>query len=117
LFLALRTRSPLVAVLIATFNIAVGFVVAGTGAGWIPIIASSAATFAIFMMRGIPMRIVLFCCTMAWLTNNILSGSIGGTLLELVIATINTSTIVRMFAASEKQAPAQMISANDLRSL
>jgi hypothetical protein len=103
-FLALRTRSPLVAVLIAAINLSVGFAVAGHGPGWLTVIASCIATFAVFMMQGIPLRLVLLGCTMAWLANNILSGSIGGTALEVVIAMINISTIVRMFAAERQSA-------------
>ena len=49
-----------------------------------------------FLMRGVRMRVVLLMSTSLWLTNNILSGSIGGTLLETTIATINIITITRL---------------------
>jgi hypothetical protein len=49
-----------------------------------------------FLMRGVRMRLMLLVSTSLWLTNNILSGSIGGTLLETTIATINIITITRL---------------------
>jgi hypothetical protein len=94
--LALKRRSPLVPALIIVINVAAGAALVKGGAGWLPIIASCAATVAIFTMQGVPLRMVLLSCTFLWLANNILSGSIGGVLLELVIAVVNASTIIRM---------------------
>jgi hypothetical protein len=37
--------------------------------------------------------------TLLWLANNILSGSIGGTLLETTIATVNSITIIQILRA------------------
>ena len=99
-FLSLKYRSPWLAAAIFAVAVAAGAAFAGSGAGWLPIIASCAATVAIFMMRGISMRLVLLACTLLWLVNNILSGSIGGTMLESAIAIVNAATIVRMVRAS-----------------
>jgi hypothetical protein len=95
-FLALRCQSLLLAAAIVAINLGVGVSFAKTPAAWLPVIASCAATIAIFTMRGVALRSVLLGCTLLWLTNNILSGSIGGTLLEVVIVAVNISTIVRM---------------------
>jgi hypothetical protein len=95
-FLALKTRSPLLAVVMISLNVGLGFVFAKGVAGWFPVIASCLATLAIFFMRGVRMRLVLLISTFLWLANNILSGSIGGTLLELSIATINLVTVARL---------------------
>lgn len=97
--LAVKYRSAWLAVVIMMINVAVGFAVVRSGVGWIPVIASCAATLAVFTMQGIPMRVVLLACTFMWLTNNILSGSIGGTMLESVIAVINVTTMIRMLRA------------------
>jgi hypothetical protein len=94
--LALKRRSPLVPALIVVINVAAGAVLVKNGAGWLTIVASCAATVAIFTMRGVRLRMVLLGCTSLWLANNILSGSIGGVLLELTIAAVNGSTIIRM---------------------
>jgi hypothetical protein len=95
-YLSLKTRSPYLAALIIVVNVAFGFVLAKSAAGWLPVVGSCLATLAMFFMRGVRMRLVLLVCTSLWLTNNILSGSIGGTLLESTIATINIITITRL---------------------
>ena len=95
-FLALRFRSWVLAVAIVMVNVAAGMAVVKSPAGWLPVVASSAATIAIFTMAGIPLRCVLLGSTAMWLTNNILSRSIGGTMLEVVIAGTNVTTIIRM---------------------
>nr|WP_279342516.1 YgjV family protein [Geotalea sp. SG265] len=72
------------------------FACARTGAGWLPVIGSCVSTYAVFTMQGIPMRLAILSSTCCWLANNIISGSIGGTLLEAVIATVNTYTIAHL---------------------
>jgi hypothetical protein len=94
--LAMRTRSPLVAGVIVAANLAAGFAVGATGLGWLPVAAGCAATITLFLLRGITMRLALLCCTLAWLVNNWLSGSIGGVALETLMVIINTSTMIRM---------------------
>jgi hypothetical protein len=103
--LALKPRSPLVPALIVVIYLAAGVVLARSGAGWIPIIASCVGTVAIFNMRGIALRMVLLGCTFLWLVNNFLSGSIGGVLLESVIAIANIATIIRMFRSLPQESP------------
>lgn len=98
-FLALRFSSPLLAGAIVAVNLAIGAQVVTTWTGWLPVTASSLGTVAFVMMRGIPMRIVMLICCLMWLANNILSGSIGGTMLESAIALAMVSTIVRMARA------------------
>jgi hypothetical protein len=94
--LSLRTRSPLAAGAIVVLNILMGLCCAKTPAAILPVASSCLGTVAVFRMRGIPMRLVLFVCTCLWLANNILSGSIGGTLLESFIAVANAVTIFRL---------------------
>jgi hypothetical protein len=94
--LALRTRSRWIAAVIIVANFAGGFLVGAEGAGWIPPFAGAAATVALFMTRGLAMRLILFGCTCAWLVNNWLSASIGGVALETMMAVINLSTMFRI---------------------
>ncbi|TBW39735.1 YgjV family protein [Siculibacillus lacustris] len=95
-FLAIRTRSPWMALVLVLVNIGVGFWVGAHGVGWIPVAAGSVATVALFLMRGIALRLALFGCTLAWLANNWLSGSIGGVALETIIAVVNAATMIRL---------------------
>ena len=101
---ALKTRSVVWAAVFIAANIAVGVWWAEGTSQWIPVAASCLATVAVFRMSGIPMRLVLLTCTMLWITNNILSGSIGGTVLECFIATANLTTIIRLARARRKGA-------------
>jgi hypothetical protein len=99
-FLALRYRSWLLGAVIICANVGLGAVFARNKAGWLPVIGSSIATIAIFTMRGVPFRCVLLASTLLWLANNIISRSIGGTVLELANASINISTMIRMLRPS-----------------
>ena len=96
-FLATKTRSYIVMSVLLVVNLASGFAFAHTPAGWIPVVGSLFGTLAIFLLSGINMRLVLLGCTFCWLTNNILSGSIGGTLLEAMVALMNSTTIVKIW--------------------
>lgn len=104
-FLAVKRRPPLLAALIIVVNIAAGTLLVRRSTGWLPVVASCAATLAVFFLRGIPMRLVLLCCTLLWLANNIVSRSIGGISLESLIAIINVSTIGRMLVYGGRPFP------------
>jgi hypothetical protein len=99
----MKARSPWLAVVIIGIYVAAGVAFARSGAGWLPVIGSAVATLAMFFMRGIPMRLVLLSSTLMWLANNIISRSIGGTLLESALTIINISTIVRLFRSPETE--------------
>ncbi len=96
-FLSVKARSRWLAVVIVAIYVASGIAFARSAVGWLPVVGSAVATVAMFYMRGIPMRLVLLSSTIMWLTNNIISRSIGGTLLEASIAVINISTMIRLF--------------------
>ncbi len=100
--LALRTRALWVALVIVAANIALGFALATSAAAWLPLAASCIGTLALFLLRGVPMRLVMLCGTFLWIGNNLVSGSVGGTALETVIAIVNMRTIWLM-AREEKR--------------
>jgi hypothetical protein len=97
--IALRTRSVYVALAIVAINLALGASLAKQASDWLPLAASCLGTLALFLLQGIRMRLVMLAGTFLWIGNNILSGSIGGTALELVIAVVNLTTIIRMARA------------------
>jgi hypothetical protein len=101
-FLALRYRSLWLGLAIVAVNVALGAAFARSSAGWLPVIASSIATIAIFTMRGLPFRCVLLACSLMWLANNIICGSIGGTMLEAANAIINIWTMRRMVRSNRR---------------
>jgi len=102
--LALRTRSVWVAVVIIAANLALGLHLATRATDWLPLMASCLGTLALFLLQGIPMRLLMLCGTCLWIANNAISGSIGGTALEVVIAGVNTMTIRRMMREAKAQA-------------
>jgi hypothetical protein len=105
-FLAVRYRSLVLGAVIIVSNIGLGAALSRTRAGWLPVVASCIATAAIFTLSGIPLRLVLLTSTLLWLANNLVSVSIGGTLLEIANATINIFTMIRLArSASEIESP------------
>lgn len=101
-FLALRYRSWWLGAAVIAANVALGAVVSKSAAGWLPVIASCIATIAIFTMRGVRLRCMLLASTLLWLANNIISGSIGGTILEVTNAAVNVWTMTRMVRSSQE---------------
>ncbi len=95
--LALRTKSPWVAAAVVAVNIALGLAIAQQPSDWLPLIASCLGTIALFLLQGIPMRLLMLCGTGLWIANNVIVGSIGGTALEVTIAVVNTTTILRLY--------------------
>ena len=102
-FLSVRSRSTALAVLFIVLNLGIGFWVMDRPLGILPILGSSAATWASFKMQGVPMRYVFLFATACWLTNNIASGSIGGTVLELFIGVSNAVTTIRMIREAKQE--------------
>ncbi|WP_194438297.1 YgjV family protein [Vibrio fluminensis] len=66
------------------------------------IFGSSVATWALFKTQGIQMRLLVMFNSFCWVTNNLLLGSIGGTLMELTFIIVNSLTIVRMYRAERR---------------
>ncbi|TWI60623.1 inner membrane protein [Pseudoduganella lurida] len=94
--LALRTRSVWVAAAVIAINVALGLALAKQPSDWLPLGASCLGTFALFLLQGIPMRLVMLMGTCLWIANNVIGGSVGGTALEVVVALVNMTTIARM---------------------
>ncbi len=95
-YLSIKTRSLWLAAMAIVLNLGVGLKIAATGFAWLPIIASCAATIAFFTLDGMKLRLVLLTTTLMWLVNGYFSRSIGGVVLESLIATANATTLVRM---------------------
>ena len=102
--LSLHTRSVWVAVVVVAANIGFGLAMATRPADWLPLTASCLGTLALFTLQGIPMRLLMLCGTGLWIANNVIAGSIGGTALEVVVAVVNLTTIMRMLRAPARQA-------------
>lgn len=106
--LSLRFQAAWLAAASVLVNVAIAVALRTQGVGWIPVVGSSLGGVALFTLRGIPMRLVLLSSTALWLVNNVLSGSVGGTILESLIAAASVSTIVRMTAAARAAARTEL---------
>lgn len=100
--LSIRLRSRWLALVFMASYLMLGLALHTTGARWLPVVGAGVATWAMFMLHGIRMRLVVLASTLLWLINNILSGSIGGTVLEAFIATASLVTIARMLAEARR---------------
>jgi hypothetical protein len=98
--LSLVTRSRRVAVAILAVNLVIGLCTVRSAVGWLPVCATTAGTIAFFWFEGLAMRLILLGSTFCWLTNNLVVGSIGGTMLELFVGAANIATCYRLWRAT-----------------
>ena len=94
--LSLYTRSLVGIAILLTANVLLGFWVVKAAWNVIPLTATAIATVAMFRLHGLQLRCVMLLCTILWLINNILTGSIGGTAMESMIAVMSCFTIFRL---------------------
>ena len=69
-------------------NLLVAWATWKTATDVFPLTAATLGTMGMFMLRGIPLRIVLGLAALAWMLNNIVIGSVGGILAEGMVLTV-----------------------------
>lgn len=99
---AIKTSSKLVAAVFVIVSIALGLWIANGPLDLLPILGSILGTIAVFLLKGIQMRIAFIIGAICWLANNIIVGSIGGSLLEATLLTVNLFTIMRLYRNNQK---------------
>ncbi|MCG7588148.1 YgjV family protein [Photobacterium sp. OFAV2-7] len=67
------------------------------------IFGASVATWGMFKAQGIKFRLLILFNSFCWLTNNLLLGSIGCSMMESTFIIVNLFTIVRMTKLRQKQ--------------
>ncbi|MAI38588.1 MAG: permease [Alteromonas sp.] len=92
-----KTRSRNVAYIFIALSLLLGIYLADVWYDLFPILGTCIGTYALFCLSGIKMRLAFFCGALCWLTNNIIVGSIGGTLLEATLIMVNSITIWRLY--------------------
>jgi hypothetical protein len=100
---SIRIRSLTLALIFIAVNIALGLTCFHEPYELLSVMAICFATWGMFMMQGIGMRLFLLCGTLSWLANNILCGSIGGTVMDVLIATANIVTIAKLCMARARE--------------
>ncbi|MFM2483899.1 YgjV family protein [Celerinatantimonas yamalensis] len=99
--LSMRTRSGWVAFLFIVSNLTLGLYIAQSWSDLWPVFGMCIGTYALFRLKGLTMRFVFLIGSGCWLINNIIVGSIGGTMLEIMMLLINLSTMFRIFKARQ----------------
>ncbi|CAH0528820.1 YgjV family protein [Vibrio hippocampi] len=99
-FASIHTQSKRVAWVFISLAVVLGvFVAEDTSQMW-PIVGTVIGTYCMFVLKGIAMRVGFLIGAACWLVNNIMVGSIGGTLLEATLIMTNITTIYRMHRES-----------------
>lgn len=93
---SLRGRSPALGVFFIALSLGLGWWLMTGPLSLLPIAASCIGTYALFFQSGVRMRALMLVGTLCWLVNNVIVGSVGGTVLEAAIAVTNGWTIWRM---------------------
>ena len=94
--LSLHTRSTIVAWLFIVVSFSLGAWLAERWQDMLPVMGSCIGTYALFCLEGIRMRLAFLVGACFWLSNNIWVGSLGGTLLEITLITVNLRTIYKL---------------------
>lgn len=103
--LSLKTGSRLVAWLFIALSLALGLWLAERWLDILPVVGACIGTYALFCLSGIAMRLAFLAGACFWLANNIVVGSIGGTLLEVTLISVNISTIARLWWSKRVERP------------
>ena len=101
--LALKTSSRIVAISFIAITFLIGVIFSQYWYDLFPILGTCIGTYALFCLKGVNMRIAFLCGALCWLTNNIIVGSIGGTLLELTLLIVNGNTIRHLIIKNENK--------------
>ncbi|CAM4152206.1 YgjV family protein [Vibrio astriarenae] len=105
---ALRTATS---IYVSSLVVASGFIAISAVSGYFlmesvhdiwPLLGTAIGTYSVFCLKGIAMRLGFLVGACCWLINNIIVGSIGGTMLEMTLITVNLSTTFRLIADQRK---------------
>ncbi len=96
---SLKSRRPWVGLFFVALSLTAGLLLYRGWVSLLPIAASCIGTTALFFLHGLRMRLLMLCGTLLWLINNLLVGSVGGSLLEACLLLSNLWTIRRLWVA------------------
>ncbi|OBT13995.1 permease [Vibrio sp. UCD-FRSSP16_10] len=99
---AIFSSSKWIAYIFILISVVIGCTMIESWHDVLPIMGSAIGTYCIFLLKGIPMRLGFLLGSFCWLASNIIVGSIGGTLLEIVLIGSNIVTIYKMWKMDER---------------
>jgi hypothetical protein len=88
--------------LLLSVNLVVAWATWKSATDVFPLLAAVFGTVGMFLLRGVPLRIVLGLAAFCWMLNNLVIGSVGGTLAEAMVLVTNFITIVRLRRMQQK---------------
>lgn len=94
--LSIKTSSRTVAYIFVLIGLGWGYYLSASWVDLFPIVGSCIGTYALFCLTGIAMRLAFLLAAFFWLVNNLIVGSLGGTLLEITLIAVNSTTIFRL---------------------
>jgi hypothetical protein len=95
---AIYTSSRRVAALFIALSLVIGFFVVDTATDLLPLLGTIIGTYSVFVLRGTTMRVGFMLGAVCWLANNIIVGSIGGSVLEFTLLLVNLTTFLRIMS-------------------
>ena len=101
--ISIYISSKIIAFVFVTIGIIWGVWLANSALDLFPIIGTCIGTLSLFLLKGIKMRLCLLLGSTCWLINNIQVGSIGGTMLEACVISMNSFTIYRLYLIESKK--------------
>lgn len=93
---AIHFSSKWIAALFITISLVSGVLLADHIWQMWPILGTIIGTYSVFLLKGIRLRVGFLFGSSCWLINNILVGSIGGTILEITVISMNLITVYRI---------------------
>lgn len=96
-FISIKFNKPWVGMVFITVNMIWGGILFDSMLSILPILGACCGTYAVFFLHGIKMRLAFILGAVCWITHNILVGSIGGILLEIIVIIANALTSVRIY--------------------
>ncbi len=102
------TSSKQVALFFILISVITGWLVFETWVDLLPIVGTMIGTYSLFCLSGIKMRLAFLLGASCWLANNVIVGSIGGSLLEVTVITTNISTIYGLYSQKSKTTTNQL---------
>lgn len=100
--ISMQTRSLWAAFGLLAINVALGFAFVTSVWTALPLLATAVATLSMFRLDGLKLRCGMLVATLLWLTNNIHTGSIGGTVMESLITLVSLVTIFRLWRDEQR---------------
>lgn len=101
---SIHARKPAVGLFFIGLSLAAGVALHSGWVSWLPVAASCIGTTALFFLHGLRMRLLMLAGTLLWLVNNLIIGSLGGSLLEACLLLANLRTIRSMWLAERAAA-------------